>query len=89
MRNKLKSTEERLKRLAVLAVQAHKGHTPFKLKDQSVEDDVLVTITQENLNIWEKITLHGKFPIYRKITRINSPPCCDLPLFISILRRKV
>jgi hypothetical protein len=57
MRNKVRSTEERLKRQAV---RAHKGHAPFKLNEQIVEDDV--TITQENLNIWGKKKPAWKIP---------------------------
>jgi hypothetical protein len=52
MGNKVRSTEERLKRLAV---QAYKGYTPFKLKEKIVEDDV--TITQEKLPAWKIPTL--------------------------------
>jgi len=55
----VRSIEERPKRMAV---QPHKGYAPFKLNEQIVEDDV--TIIQENLNIWEKKSLHGKFPLY-------------------------
>jgi hypothetical protein len=43
-----------------LAVQAYQGHTPLKLNDQNVEEDV--TITQEDLNTWKIKILHGKFP---------------------------
>jgi hypothetical protein len=60
MRNKVRSTEERLKRLAV---QAHKGYTPFKINEQIVEN---VTITQENLNIW------GENPAARKIPTLST-----------------
>jgi hypothetical protein len=53
-----------------------------------VED--VVTITQENLNIWGKNPcMENSHSIYRKITWIKSPPCCGLPQVISILRLKV
>jgi len=86
MRNKVRSTEERLKRLAV---QAHQGYTPFEINEQIVED--VVTITQENLNIWGGKTrcMENSHSIYKKIMWIKSPPCCGLPQVISILRMKV
>ena len=67
MGNKVRSTEERLKKLAV---QAYKGYTPFKLNEQIVEDNI--TITQENLNIWEGKPLHGKFPLYLQENRVDK-----------------
>ena len=86
MRNKVRSTEERLKRLAV---QSYKGYTPFKLNEQIVEDDV--TITHENLNIWGKNPLHGKSPLYLQENHVDkeSSLLCGLPQVISILRLKV
>jgi predicted Zn-dependent protease len=72
MRNKVRSTEECLKRLAV---QAYKAYTPFNLNEQIVEVDV--TITHENLNIWGKTPcMENSHSIYRKITWIKIPPCC-------------
>jgi len=67
MGNKVRSTEERLKKLAV---QAYKGYTPFKLNEKIVEDNV--TITQENLNIWEGKPLHRKFPLYLQENRVDK-----------------
>jgi hypothetical protein len=67
MRNKVRSTEEHLIRLAV---QADQGYTPFKLNDQNVEDDV--TITQEDLNTWKIKIPHGKSPNSTRKSQVDK-----------------
>jgi hypothetical protein len=55
MRNKLRSTAERLMRMVV---QADKGYYHLKLNYHNVEDNV--TIMHEDLNTWKTKTLHVK-----------------------------
>jgi len=57
IRNRFRSTEEHLTRLAA---QAEKGYSLLKLNDQNMEDDIITT--QEDLNTWKTKTLHKKFP---------------------------
>ena len=80
----MRSTEERLMRLAV---QADEGHTRLKLNDQNMEDDV--TITQEDLNTWKKKPYMENYQtLYRKIRWTENAPYSGFPHAISILKRK-